>query len=146
MTPELPDDPTPGQVEAWVALVELSQDPDFRAAVRSWPCGTRPGLDPDPVAAVRDQVGPTLAAAIDPGSSRADTVVRSGMAHCARISGQSDDVDLRQRVLTLLEAANDPRRERYLRLLAVINDWAAPESPAPALGWFIEALRVRMPT
>ncbi|MGW0203279.1 MerR family transcriptional regulator, partial [Nonomuraea sp. NPDC003201] len=34
MTPELPDDPSPEQVEAWVELAELAQDPDFRAAVR----------------------------------------------------------------------------------------------------------------
>jgi hypothetical protein len=44
-----------------------------------------------------------------------------------------------------LESANDPRWARYLRLLAVINGWAAPESMAPALDWFIEALRARLP-
>jgi DNA-binding transcriptional MerR regulator len=32
--PELPDDPEPEQVDAWVELAELTQDPDFRAAVR----------------------------------------------------------------------------------------------------------------
>jgi hypothetical protein len=30
MTPELPDDPDTEQVQAWVELAELSQDPDFR--------------------------------------------------------------------------------------------------------------------
>ena len=34
MTPELPDNPEPEQVEAWVELAELAQDPDFRAAMR----------------------------------------------------------------------------------------------------------------
>jgi hypothetical protein len=34
MRPELPDDPEPHQVEAWVELAELVQDPDFRASVR----------------------------------------------------------------------------------------------------------------
>src|SRR3954470_21723081 len=33
-TPDLPDDPTPDQVQAWVELAELVQDPDFRAGVR----------------------------------------------------------------------------------------------------------------
>ncbi|MWA01383.1 hypothetical protein F8568_013510 [Actinomadura sp. LD22] len=32
--PELPDAPSPGQVEAWVELAELVGDPGFRAAVR----------------------------------------------------------------------------------------------------------------
>jgi DNA-binding transcriptional MerR regulator len=32
--PELPDEPTPDQVEAWVELAELVRDPDFRARIR----------------------------------------------------------------------------------------------------------------
>jgi hypothetical protein len=34
MTPEVPDDPEAEQVEAWLELAELSQDPDFRASLR----------------------------------------------------------------------------------------------------------------
>ena len=33
--PELPDDPTPEQVEAWIELAQLVADPDFRDAVRA---------------------------------------------------------------------------------------------------------------
>lgn len=32
--PELPDEPTPEQVEAWVELAELVRDPDFRGRIR----------------------------------------------------------------------------------------------------------------
>jgi len=32
--PELPDDPSPEQVDAWVELAGLVQDPDFKASVR----------------------------------------------------------------------------------------------------------------
>src|SRR4051794_12733110 len=32
--PELPDDPTPEQVDAWIELAELVQDADFRATIR----------------------------------------------------------------------------------------------------------------
>jgi hypothetical protein len=67
------------------------------------------------------------------------------MAHYAHVFGRRpDDVDLRSPLLTRLEAANDPRRERYLQLLAVINDWAAPESLAPVFDWFIQALCARI--
>jgi DNA-binding transcriptional MerR regulator len=153
MTPELPDNPETEQVEAWVELAELSQDPDFRAAMRRAArhhvadrarddsVGVRRG----PVAAVRDEVGPAIAAGIEPAAPRADPVVAAVMAGYAGIMGRPDDVDLRCRLLIRLESANDPRWARYLRLLAVINGWSAPESMAPALDWFIEALRARIP-
>jgi hypothetical protein len=59
--------------------------------------------------------------------------------------GCTDDVDLRRRLSTRLETANDPRRERYLQLLAVINGWSPPESLAPVFDWFIRALDARIP-
>jgi hypothetical protein len=45
--------------------------------------------------------------------------------------------------LARLVIVNDPRRERYLQLLAVINGWPRQQSLAPALDWFIQALQAR---
>ena len=153
MTPELPDDPEAEQVEAWVELAELSQVPDFRASMRRMAehyagdraRGDAAGLPRDPAAAVRDQVGPALAAGIDPASPEADPVVAAVMAQYAQALGRRDDADLRHRLLTRLETANDPRRDRYLELLAVINGWPAPESQAPVFDWFVRALHARVP-
>jgi DNA-binding transcriptional MerR regulator len=153
MTPELPDNPEAEQVEAWVELAELSQDADFRASVQRMAqhhaAERAPGdttrLRRDPAAAVRDQVGPALVAGIDPASPQADPVVATVTTHYAHVFGRPDDVDLRRRLLTRLETANDPRRERYIQLLAMINGWQAPERLAPALDWFIQALRARIP-
>ncbi|HEV7963992.1 MAG TPA: MerR family transcriptional regulator [Actinoplanes sp.] len=154
MTPELPDNPEADQVEAWVELAELSQRPDFRASMRRMAeqhaaeraQGGTAGVRRDPVAVVRDQAGPALVAGIAPASARADPVVAAVTAQYAHVLGRPDDVDLRGRLLTRLEAANDPRREQYLRLLAVINGWpAAEETVTPALDWFIRALRARIP-
>ncbi|GGO60532.1 MerR family transcriptional regulator [Nonomuraea cavernae] len=147
MTPELPDHPEPEQIEAWVELAELSQDPDFRASVRHLAehhAAERAQGDTriprrDSVAMVRDHVGPALAAGIDPVSRRADPVVAAVTADYARVFGCPDDAAL----LAHLERANDPRREVYLRLLAVVNGWPAPESLTPALDWFIRASRAR---
>ncbi|MGI5485761.1 MerR family transcriptional regulator [Microtetraspora malaysiensis] len=152
MTPELPDDPEIEQVEAWMELAEMSRDPDFRASFRRMAEhhaaeraeGRSAGVRRDPVAAVRDLVAPALAAGVPPTSPRADAVVAAVMDEYARGLGRPDDLDLRRRLLDRLEAANDPRRDRYLRLLAVINGWQAPESPAPMLDWFVPALRARM--
>ncbi|MEV7970392.1 hypothetical protein AB0O34_31060 [Sphaerisporangium sp. NPDC088356] len=153
MTPELPDDPEAEQVEAWVQLAELSQDPDFRAGVRRMAehhaadraqGGTARPLR-DPAAMVRDQAGPASVAGVGPASPEADPVVAAVTAQYARVYGLPDDAGLRRRLLARLEVAGDPRRERYLRLLAVINGWPAPESLAPALEWFVRALRARTP-
>ncbi|MFI5745977.1 MerR family transcriptional regulator [Streptomyces sp. NPDC051644] len=152
MTPELPDSPDAEQIEAWVELAELSQDPDFRAAVRSMAehhaaeraRGDTAGLRRDPAATVRDHVTPALTAGITPTSPRADPTVEAVMTEYAHDIGHPDDVAPRHRLLTLLETANDPRRQRYLELLAVINAWPPPDNPAPTFMWFTEALRTRL--
>lgn len=84
------------------------------------------------------QKAPAVAAGIDPASPGADPIA-------AAISAGSGTPELRRRLVARLEAANDPRRERYLRLLSVVNGWAATESAKPALDWAIRALRARTP-
>ncbi|MFB6982299.1 MerR family transcriptional regulator [Streptomyces scopuliridis] len=151
MTPELPDNPEAEQVQAWVELAELSLDPDFRAGLRriaedqvaEQAHDGVPGPRPDAVAVIRDQVGPALAVGIDPASPEADPIVAAFTARHAHILGRPDDAELRHRLSTRLESVNDPRRERYFRLLAVVNGWPAPESLRPAFDWSVEALRVR---
>jgi DNA-binding transcriptional MerR regulator len=130
MTPELPDNPEPEQVQAWVELAELAQDPDFRASMRRMAGQIERGLRPDLAATVRDQVRPLLA--VDPASPQADAVVEDLTAKYP---------DLRQR----LEIIHDPRRDQYLQRLAVINGWQAPEDLTPALAWCTRALSARTP-
>jgi DNA-binding transcriptional MerR regulator len=152
MTPELPDDPDEEQVQAWAELAGLSQDPDFRASLRRMArdeaaergqggVPVRRGL----VAAVRDQAGPAVAARIEPASPQAAPVVAALTAHYARILGRPADAGVQCQLLARLEAVNDPRRERYLTLLAVINGWPALESLTPVLDWSIRALDARVP-
>lgn len=151
MTPELPDNPNAEQVQAWVELAEMSLDPDFRAAMRRMVEDdaaerSRSGATPprrDIAATVRDQAAPALAAGIGPASHQADPIVAAFTAHYAHLLDHPDDAALRGRLATRLESVNDPRRERYLRLLAVVNGWPAPESLAPVLDWSVQALRVR---
>ncbi|MGW2518957.1 MerR family transcriptional regulator [Streptomyces sp. NPDC001617] len=151
MTPELPDNPEAEQVQAWVELAEMSLDPDFRAVVRRMaedqaaeqPRSDTMGPRRDIAAAVRDQAGPALTAGIDPASPQADPIVAAFTAHYAHLLGRPDDVELRRRLATRLESVNDPRRERYLQLLAVVNGWPAPESLASVFDWSVQALRVR---
>lgn len=145
LTAELPDHPTTVQLEAWVELAELSEDPGFRSAVRQMAEDYKAGrgrvpLRPDLVARIRHQVDPAVRAGIDPRSPEADAVLRSLTAEYAAAVGSPDDDHLRARLAELLQTANDPRWARYLTLLATINGWAAPEPLAPIYDWTIEAL------
>ncbi|NBH09746.1 MerR family transcriptional regulator [Amycolatopsis sp. SID8362] len=126
LTPELPENPTTEQVDAWIALAELMQDEDFRAALRRLADQHEGGLRRDLAAEVRVAVTQALDAGIAPDSPEAASIV-DGLGR--------DPRELRD----WLEAVNDPRRERYLELLAVINGWAQPESLTPALDWLTAA-------
>ncbi|MGW6391463.1 MerR family transcriptional regulator [Streptomyces sp. NPDC055103] len=151
MTPELPRNPKTEQVQAWVELAEMFLDPGFRAVVRRMAEDqaaeqARNGVTVprrDITAAVRDLAGPSLAAGIDPASPQADPIVAQFTAYYAHLLGRPDDVELRRRLASRLESVNDPRWERYLQLLAVVNGWPAPESMAPVLDWSVQALRAR---
>lgn len=152
MTPEMPDNPEAEQVRAWVEWAELAADPDFRAGVRRMaedhaaeqaPGGTV-GVRRDLGAVVRDRVGPALAAGVDPASHQAEPVVAALAAHYGHVLGRPDDAGLRRLLLARLECVSDPRRERYVQLLAVINGWPAPESVLPAFDWSVRAVRARV--
>ncbi|MBV6698226.1 MerR family transcriptional regulator [Kitasatospora aureofaciens] len=144
MTPELPDDPEPEQVDAWVELAELAMDDDFRGLLRrlaeeeaaeagvGWP---RPGL----AAVVRELAGPAVAAGIDPGSAAAADVVEAVVDRYAGLVGGDRSDSVRARLVERLAVLGDPRRERYLELLAVVNGWAAPESWAAEAEWLGQA-------
>ncbi|WP_326956688.1 MerR family transcriptional regulator [Amycolatopsis sp. NBC_01286] len=127
LTPELPDDPASAQVEAWIELAELAQDPDFRAVLRRLVDQHEGGLRRDLAAEVRVAVTPALAAGVRPDSPEAAAIV-GGLG---REPG---------RLREWLAVVNDPRRERYVELLAVINGWSAPESLTPALDWLAAAV------
>ncbi|MFF0087490.1 hypothetical protein ACFYR1_48790 [Streptomyces canus] len=131
---------------------ELATDPDFRAGVRrldedhavEQAQGDTTGPHRDLGAIVRDRVAPALKAGIAPASHQADPIVAALAAHYAHILGRPDDTELRRLLLARLESVGDPRRDRYLELLAVINGWPAQESLVPLFNWSIEAVRVRM--
>ncbi|MER7504252.1 MerR family transcriptional regulator [Nonomuraea pusilla] len=73
-------------------------------------------------------------------------VVAELTARYATAFGRPDGPGLEDELLDWLETVNDPRRERYLRLLAVVNGWTPPDAdPAPALTWLTRALRRSRP-
>ncbi|CAM5431026.1 MerR family transcriptional regulator [Streptomyces spiroverticillatus] len=147
--PELPDDPEPEQIDAWAELAELTQDPDFSAAVRRMAAhqakeraeGDTTGLHHDLTELVRDRVGEALSSGIAPESPKAVPIVAGLTAQYAHTFGRADDAALRHWLLDRLDVANDPRTERYWQLLSTINGWPVPPSLAPVFTWLTTALR-----
>jgi DNA-binding transcriptional MerR regulator len=147
--PELPDDPAPEQVAAWVELAELVQDADFRASVRRMAeyqaaqraAGEQPGLHGRLVEIVRERVEGAMAAGVDPASARAGQVLDGVVAEYVQTFGGTDGPEFRRTLLERLEVGSDPRAERYWQLLAIINGWPAQPSLAPVFDWLLRALR-----
>jgi DNA-binding transcriptional MerR regulator len=136
MPAELPDDPAPEQVDAWIELGELVADEGFRQRVRGMvTAGAEtgdPGPRPDQAAVERAQQA--LADGIAPESAE-------GKAILDRIVPPDMPAVERARTLQLLETFTDARVERYWQLIAVINGRTPPPSVVPAFEWLIAALR-----
>jgi DNA-binding transcriptional MerR regulator len=139
LTPALPDRPTSAQLQAWIDVAELLQDPAFRARVQEMADAGRTSEQPFDreagksfVASVIAHAGPAVAAGVDPRSAEAEQVLR-------RILPEAGPAKMAQ-VAQLLATFSDSRVDRYWRLVGVINDWPPQPSPLPAFEWLSAAL------
>ncbi|GGR47627.1 helix-turn-helix domain-containing protein [Streptomyces griseomycini] len=137
---DLPDDPAPEQVDAWVELAELIQDPEFRATMRRMIEFNAADRGPDVPAGsslwfmsrlVR-LAGDALREGVAPDSPRAAGVLRA-------LIGDADPAA----VLERLAAATNPRLARYRELSAIVNGLEPPSVHEEEFGWVVAALRAR---
>ena len=146
--PDVPEDPAPEQVEAWVELAELVQDEDFRASVRKMAehqaQQRETGLHHNLTDAIVGRVQAALDAGIAADSPESGPVIAELIALYAQEFGTTDTPDYRQSVLVRMETASDPRAERYWQLLATINGWPRRPSLRPVFEWFTNALRAHL--
>ncbi|MFY1672140.1 MerR family transcriptional regulator [Plantactinospora sp. WMMB334] len=139
MPAKLPDDPSPEQVDAWLALAELVSDPDFGQRVRQMAAAGaqsagRAGPPPYDPQVVLAQAGAAVADGIAPDSAE-------GRAILDRIVDPEMPADERARLADQVETFTDPRVERYWQLLGVLNDRPPFPPQAPTFEWFLAALR-----
>ncbi len=143
-TPELPDDPTPDQVAAWVEIAGLLRDPDFVAASRRMAQRAREeGPEPDVAQfevgkAVGELAGPAARAGLDPASPDA-----LGVVERLEALGPIPPED-RAAVADRIEAFSDRRVARYWTLVGIVNGWPpsqAPDDILDAWEWYARALR-----
>jgi DNA-binding transcriptional MerR regulator len=154
--PELPQDPTPRQVEAWVDLVELIQDADFIARSRQmaeYGATKRAKLDDAEWQADQEAFAQVLAPGaeaaykegVDPhseqGAARGTEIFR---AWTQRL-GRPADTARREQVLESLEVMNDQRVNRFWELVGIVGDrpaLAAAGAPLyESMQWLSWALR-----
>lgn len=135
---ELPEDPTPEQVGAWLELARLVADPAFADRVREMAlagAGATPG-EPDPLGADAGRMvslgRQALASSVVPGSAEAEALV---------VEWLGEDTGRRQQLADRLATFTDARVERYWQLLGVLNGWPPFEPSVPAVEWWIAALR-----
>jgi DNA-binding transcriptional MerR regulator len=119
--PGLPDEPSDAQIDAWVELAALVQDPAFRARIREM---VTEGAQQRASGAARETVD-TLAGLF------------------AKAAGREDTAAYRGELAAQIDRFGDRRVERYWQLAAILNGWPARPPLTPAYEWFAAALRVQ---
>jgi DNA-binding transcriptional MerR regulator len=142
MPAELPDDPTPTQVDAWIELASLVSDDEFqrraRAIVLAGASATATGGGatsggPD-YGAVTEHAGRALAEDVDPASPAGKQVLD-------QIVPPATPPAERERIADQLETFTDEQVERYWQLVGILNGRPPFTPTVPAYRWLITALR-----
>ncbi|MFG1640634.1 MerR family transcriptional regulator [Amycolatopsis sp. NPDC049252] len=150
--PELPDDPSPEQLEAWIEFAELVQDPSFRTLIRTMSetqaQQIREGDFEQPSSAWRENWNAWVARAqeaVDAKESPTSTAGQTLAAEIAAASARPDQdpasAEFRHELAERFAAGGDPRAEHYWKLLGIINGWPPFPTTRPAVGFMIAALR-----
>ncbi|GHH39459.1 helix-turn-helix domain-containing protein [Lentzea cavernae] len=135
---DLPDDPTPDQVDAWIELAELLQDADFRARLGIFlelntPTGDRkapPGATIWWARQVVNEVARVREEGVAPDDPAATELI-------SRMFGDADPGE----VLASLESGISAGAERYRRLVSRVRGRAGAPDATEELHWLATALR-----
>ncbi|PTM86021.1 MULTISPECIES: MerR family transcriptional regulator [unclassified Streptomyces] len=133
----LPDDPTPEQVDAWVELAEMVQDPEFRAQMRKAAEFNHADRGPETPAGASmwfakrlvELVGRAREKGVAPESPEADKVLR-------KLLGNAD----RAAVLERITASHNVRIARWRELLGILKDQPV-RAFEEEFGWVVAALQ-----
>ena len=141
LPPDLPDEPTAPQLDAWIELADLASDPSFVARVREMAVESTqkqpaPDFDPALHGRVMEHVRRAMAEGIAPSSPEASPIVAQVLA--GELS-PTDRIRLRER----LQRYTAPRVERYWELMGILNDRPPFPSMVVPYQWLIDALEAR---
>ncbi|MEU0135327.1 MerR family transcriptional regulator [Streptomyces sp. NPDC006296] len=135
---ELPDDPAPEQVDAWIELAELVREPGFRHRMRTWLelSTPSPGRSRPPGASIwwARQVVRTVAEVSGRGAAP------EGPEAARMLSELFGDTD-RAALLRCLDAGIEAGAEHYRGLVARVRGQYASPDATEELEWLARALR-----
>lgn len=146
--PDLPEDPTDGQLDAWLELATLVTDGDFQRRMREqgrsfWKeagCFDA-GRWRAAIASTMAQATAAEAAGIAPTDPSARPVVEAIARTYAELMGREADAAFCAELLALWEEGYDPRAERYWELVSIINGQACQQRQGGAWRWLLAAFR-----
>jgi DNA-binding transcriptional MerR regulator len=145
-TPELPDDPTPEQCDAWIELSAIIDDPGFVADMRS---NAKDFWDHDafdPAAHQQEaekqvlQARQAITQGSEPASEAGRALAQEWLETSARLMGRKPDRGFR----TWLHdkyAQHDPRASRFWQLVAIMKGQSPERSPNQQWAWIIAAMK-----
>lgn len=142
---ELPDDPSAEQIDAWVELAEMVQDPGFQQRVRQMALDGASGQATAPISGTAGQnlpqlatehVAPAVEAGVRPESEEAQLILEHLLP--PRMTPEQ-----RRELADDLERFSDPRVERYWQLLGVLNGWPPLQPRVRSFEWVVSALRAQ---
>ncbi|MEU8248241.1 MerR family transcriptional regulator [Nonomuraea sp. NPDC048916] len=136
MLPELPEEPTVAQLDAWLELAELLADEDYRDSLRRqsrdfWEEERDFDAWHEINAQVMREALTATQAGIEPGSPESEPILERILA----VMGQS-----REELLRSFDE-HDPRAARLWELVSIIQDTPWPSEPTIAYGWIEDTLR-----
>jgi DNA-binding transcriptional MerR regulator len=150
--PNLPEDPSIEQLQAWIELAELVRDTEFRRAVREFYRERLEGRNaefpsgPESEStkkrwAIINAARKAMKAGKPPSSAQArslaDRLVRLATAE----NGKDDTAEFRTTLARDYDQLHDERLARFWELLTTINEWPKRPTSADTTNWLAEALR-----
>ena len=154
--PELPDDPTPEQCDAWIELSGILGDPDFVASMRAsakdtWGTNTKGSghgtFDADDYQRETDRLMAKAKQAIadghEPTSELGQALAREWQETSARLLGRKLDQDFKI-WLRSKYAQHDARASRYWELVAIMRGQSPNASPNREWTWVTDAMKYHL--
>jgi DNA-binding transcriptional MerR regulator len=140
--PELPDEPSAEQIDAWVELASIVSDDGFVDNMRVQAEVWNEGLDPQRSAAAGAEIfaaaSEAVAAGEPPDGEVARGIAQRWMAASAAALGRAPDAEFRAGLRARLKSY-DPRAARYWELVAIMSGRPATTVQSRVWRWIVEA-------
>jgi len=144
--PELPEDPTPEQCDAWIELASILDDPGFVDSMRSNVKGVWDTEAFDATAYERAsedltvKASQAISAGFGPTSETGKALARELLETSARLMGREPNQDFKK-WLHAQYTQHDPRASRYWELVAIMKGQSPQTSPNREWLWIASAMK-----